>query len=183
VQCNAARCGAVRCGAVRCNAVRRGAVRCGAVRCGAVRHGAVRRGAVRCGAVRCGTVRCGAVRCGAVRCGAVRCSAVRCGAVRRSAAQHTRHDALRATQEILRGCSTHVPPVWLPFVHPWHVNVLGRIVRHDGALHLDEGWSGCALGLELGGSAVVDLGMGGEVRGVAGKLGLGGWGEGLGLGG
>ena len=87
-------------------------------------------------------------------------SAVRCGAVRRNT-YCTMH-YIRATQENLRVCGTHVPPIWLPLVLPWHVNVLGRIVRHDGALHLGEGWSGCALGLELGGSAVVDLGRGGE---------------------
>ena len=42
------------------------------------------------------------------------------------------------------------------------MDVLARIGRHDGALHLDEGRRGRVLGIALGAPAVVDLGRGGE---------------------
>jgi len=61
-----------------------------------------------------------------------------------------------------KGGKPHVPPVWLPLVLPWHMDVLARVGRHDGALHLDEGRRGRVLGIALGAPAVVDLGRGGE---------------------
>ena len=61
-----------------------------------------------------------------------------------------------------KGGKPHVPPVWLPLVLPWHVDILSRIGLHDGALHLDEGRRGRVLGIELAAPAVVDLGRGGE---------------------